>query len=140
MSKGIILAVAATGLGLGIAVNGQVNPFQEVTAHAAIIKFQGKHYQSKYTVRQIRYKYHLTYQRQTFKVSKDVFNHVVRNQYVGIQRNPSIRRETKLPMFVTAHGTYAGFRSAYVEAAFNSKTAYVNLKTGKLVVSHNGWA
>lgn len=133
-----IIMLASLLAGLSVE-SGNVNHSQEGVAQAATIKYKGKRYHSKYTIKQMRRKYHLVYKTKAFKVSKSLTNHLVWNRYEGIVKNPSIRRENKMPMFVTAHGKYAAFLTAYVEAAFNSKMAYVNLKTGQLVMSHSGW-
>ncbi|MDT7013266.1 hypothetical protein [Levilactobacillus namurensis] len=134
------LGLAVMIIGLFATLPISLNQFgTEQPAKAATITYKGKHYHSKYTVRQMRKRYHLKYRKKTLKISSNVYNHIVWNRYAGIVKNPTIRRERKMPMFIKIHGTYAAFFSAYVEANFNNKTAFINLKTGKKVMSHSGW-
>ncbi|QMU08292.1 hypothetical protein [Levilactobacillus suantsaii] len=141
MKKSVTVAVIVTSLLTGTLWNDSnaINLLPTTTAQAATIRYHGHKYHSKYSIRQMRKKYHLKYKQRKLRISKKETDHIVWNQFFGIQKNPTIRREIKMPMFKKLHGTYAAFLSEYVEAAFNSKIAFVNLKTGKLVMSHSGW-
>jgi len=102
-----------------------------VDAQASVhyIKWHGKKYKSKYTIKQMRKKYHLKYKKSKFYgyTTKD-------NYFYGITTKGAYQhRTTDVHAFATIHhkGTYAMFRSKTFDGGNAYGLDYVNLKTGK---------
>ncbi|RRG00290.1 MAG: hypothetical protein DUD34_15855 [Lactobacillus sp.] len=119
-----LLMVGGTTLSLGID-----QPAQAATQH--VIKWHGKQYRSKYTIKQMRKKYKLRYYK-----TKDLA-HVtwVHNGYWGITNHANIhvgtRGESHARGNLTKKGHFAMFLTYQVNGGNAYSMVYVNLKNGK---------
>jgi len=120
---------------LSLAVGTCASPLTSpLLAHAAThhtITWHGKHYRSKYTIKQMRRKYHL---RNYYK--KDL-GHVTwhYNAFIGIANGANVhnftRGETHAHGNVIHKGRYAEFLTDQLNGGNAYSLEYVNLKTGR---------
>lgn len=128
LKKAMILGLSFLTLG-GSALTIAPQPAQAATHH--VIKWHGKHYPSKYTLKQMRTKYHLK-----FYKSKDLA-HVtwVHNRFIGISKGANVHTgngpESHAHGATTYKGRYAMFLTDQLNGGNAYSLEYVNLKTGK---------
>ncbi|MFD1456690.1 hypothetical protein ACFQ44_13605 [Levilactobacillus lanxiensis] len=129
LKKSLLLIVALLTIGGSTIAAAPVVPAEAATHH--VIKWHGKKYRSKYTVKQMRRKFHLKYYK-----TKDIA-HVtwVHNRFLGISKGANVHTgagsETHAHGAVTHKGHYAMFMTDQLDGGNAYSLEYINLKTGK---------